>query len=240
MHSTISELYRAFQPYRLGDDWGGCEHCVSADASERLSQTPLDELAVADLDRYSFKAMSTWGEVRHFKYFLPRLLQLAFDEFKSFGFPEVLLGKLVMGKWRSWPRIEQDAVDTFLLAFWNHQLTRDNNGNSDDEIATVLGGLALVFPDIEFLLNHWVTVRGPSAILRLASLIETTADEIMATGTTSCLWGDAREASTQLASWIASDAVFEYLKANVAIVTAQFPDVLSQLDGVRGAINGHE
>src|SRR5262245_27451164 len=117
MKQEISELYRVFKPYRLGPDFVGCSHCVDPADSDRLANTELHGLTLADLDSYSFNAMTTWGDAKHFKHFLPRLFEIASTDFNDFLSLEVLFGKLEYGKWYEWPEVEQDAVNDFLHAF---------------------------------------------------------------------------------------------------------------------------
>jgi hypothetical protein len=94
MRPVISELYRVFRPYRLDAHFTGCDHCVSQSNSEQLAAVPLYELTITDIKRYAFKAMTTWGTEHHYKHFLPRLLELVYEEYLAFDFPEVMLGKL--------------------------------------------------------------------------------------------------------------------------------------------------
>lgn len=74
------------------------------------------------MDRFIFKAMTTWGEVDDFKHFLPRILELL--AMSGEDFPEVFLvgSKLVYGKLEEWPQEEQFAVKEFLKAWWRNEL----------------------------------------------------------------------------------------------------------------------
>src|SRR5690242_13694260 len=107
--NQVEVLYQVFKPYRLGDHFVGCSHCVSAEWSRKLAETPLAALGVEDLDLYAFKAMTTWGEVDDFKHFLPRIFELALIEPEGFNFYEVLFGKLAYGNWHDWPSQERAA-----------------------------------------------------------------------------------------------------------------------------------
>ena len=98
MHPATAKLYKVFKPHRLGNDFVGCEHWVTTEDSAALASKPMRQLSVADLKRFAFKAMSTWGTVRHFKHFLPRMLELLLDNFTDFDFPEVLIRKLNYAK----------------------------------------------------------------------------------------------------------------------------------------------
>jgi hypothetical protein len=240
MKSVVAELYRVFQPYRIGDDFVGCSDCVSPEETARLAAIPLRSLSVADLNRYARKAMTTWGEVTHFKYFLPRLLELSLDEFENFDTPEVLLGKLAYANWESWPAIEQAAVRDFLEAFWRHQLTSPGTFPADHRIGTVLGGLAQLHSSLIPLLDAWLSIEDQTAALHLCQLIDHSADDIMQTGRIRFLWGNPAKASEELTKWLATDAVQNYLDPFHAIVSGPFPYAFIQLEGICAAVNGAE
>lgn len=235
MNHAVAHLYRTFESYRLGDDFVGCNDCVAPPETAHLAATPVAELGVAELDRYAFKAMSTWGDVKHFKHFLPRLLELSLDHYLSFSFPEVLLGKLAYGKWETWSNNEQDAVRRFLLEFWTHQLRQPGNFPNDERIDTVLGGLAQATNSLAPFLTLWLDVQLDVAALHLGQVIDRWADEIMTRGRVS-LWGDPTTQSDELVRWLASTDVLHYLDGFRTTLTGPFPFAMHQLDGIRGAI----
>src|SRR2546430_7623713 len=87
--------------------------CVTGDDLLRIASKPLRKLIAGDLERYAFKAITTWGEVHDFKHFLPRLLELAAEAGEvGHTAPETLLHKLAFGQWRTWPRPEVEAIET--------------------------------------------------------------------------------------------------------------------------------
>jgi hypothetical protein len=235
MKSVVAELYRVFRPYRIGDDFVGCPDCVSPEETARIAAIPLRSLSVADLNRYARKAITTWGDVPHFKYFLPRMLELSLDEFETFDTPEVLLGKLEYAKWGLWPASEQAAVQDFLAAFWRHQLTSPGTFPADSRIETVLGGLAQLHSSLIPLLDAWLLIEDQTAALHLCQLIDHSADDIMQTGRVRLLWGNPAKASDELAKWLATDAVQNYLDPFHAIVSGPFPYVFIQLEGICAA-----
>src|SRR5690349_10293897 len=124
VRESIAELYRVFRSYRIGLDFSGCPHCVDPRDSDRLRTTALKQLTPQDLEHYARKAMTTWGDSREFRHFLPRLFEIALVD--SDGFPfldlEILFGKLAYGEWETWPRAEQTAVNALLHAYWQSML----------------------------------------------------------------------------------------------------------------------
>lgn len=234
MHDVIRELYRVFKQYRLGDAFTGCEHCVADGASQRLSSIPLLALTVHDVDRYAFKAMTTWGSEQHFKHFLPRLLEIAFDDYLTFGFPEVLFGKLAYANWHLWPQPEQDAVNQFLEAFWKHHLEHDGTFPMDERIRAVLGGLTEACNSIADYLVLWQNSSTLNPAMHCAQLIHDSADEIMTTGTIS-LWGERLDQRSELVAWISSDNPRRLFGAFRGTIATVFPLVFEQHEGIRAA-----
>ncbi len=81
IHKCIKELYHVFAPYLLNVHVDTCPCCISSRDKAVVSRKQLNELNYDELYRYTFKAMSTWGDVDDFKHFLPRILELlTFDE----------------------------------------------------------------------------------------------------------------------------------------------------------------
>ncbi len=76
---AIERLYQVFSRYKVLGMVEGCPHCVSDEDKAKLHSKPLRKLEPDDVSRYSWKAMTTWGDVSDFKYFLPRLLEQLVD-----------------------------------------------------------------------------------------------------------------------------------------------------------------
>jgi hypothetical protein len=237
MDDEIKELYRIFKPYRLGNDFTGCEHCVSHADCERLKSVPLQELTISDVDSYASKAMTTWGDVRHFKHFVPRLLELAFEDYLGFTFPEVLFGKLACANWTAWPKTEQDAIQNFLDQFWIHQLNSPGQF-PDQRIRTVLGGLSQACSSLLPYLAIWSNQTPEAPAFHLAQLITDSSDQIISLGAID-LWGNPTPHRVELVEWLSSYKPLRLLETNREAVNKHFPTVFSQWDGIRKEINNH-
>lgn len=235
MEPVISELYRVFRPYRLGNDFVGCEDCVSSADSEYLKSKAIRELTVSDLNRYAFKAMTTWGEIHHFKYFLPRLLELSLENLYELNFPEVLFGKLEYAQWKTWPEIEQNAVQEFLHLFSERLLWGANTADREDGMTTPLGCLAATGLSLTPFLLRWITINKKDAADRLSHFINEHSDLLLSKGRLDILWGDPEQASQELIQWLASDAVRNYLLRYEDQILADYPFVFSQLDALQSA-----
>jgi hypothetical protein len=77
----------------------------------------LRELADAQLGRYAFKAMTTWGNMADYQHFLPRLLKLITYSDSDIE-KDVLWGKMEMAGWATWSAAEHAAVRAVLLEWW--------------------------------------------------------------------------------------------------------------------------
>lgn len=109
---AIARLYQTFARFDSSlKTMAACSCCVTRDEVEALFSAPLAQLPPNRLQRYAFKAISTWGDENDFKHFLPRLLELALKndligDSLAFGFEKA--------GWPSWAEVEVEAV----RAFW--------------------------------------------------------------------------------------------------------------------------
>ena len=93
--------------------------------------------------------MTTWGSVDDFKYYLPRLLELASTgELELDNF--IILGKLGYADWKNWDKIEQETITHFLKSWWKYEI---NNGQYL-ESKTLLELLKYI-DDFQWMLNCW-------------------------------------------------------------------------------------
>lgn|GEM_PF-1296045 len=122
LKALTSTLYRIFSnKFPLTDFIDGCCPCC-APTREELSRLlkPLETLSIDDFGRYPGKALSTWGDVKDFKYFLPRMLEINvyFDKYDSHW----LLSKLELAELTVWPDIEKNAFLQFCVHYFYHFL----------------------------------------------------------------------------------------------------------------------
>ena len=149
LKTAITNLYTTFAQYPFRPEIDGCPCCVTAQDQQKLSAKALNLMESEDLSHYSFKAMTTWGDVEDFKHFLPRLLDLSATTGLAYGY-EVVLGKLEYAKWNDWEETEKDAIRAFLLAWWTESVTKEVGLLVDFvDLYTLLG-------DIDPLLYCWV------------------------------------------------------------------------------------
>jgi hypothetical protein len=128
---AIDDMYEAFDAYPLEARIDICPHCELDAAERRLHARPLRELTWADLGLYSFRAMTTFGDVEDFKHFLPRLVELYVRDHR--GAPYTLFmvfGKIEAAGWTAWPSGEVAAIRAVVEA-WQRRLEAEA-GESED------------------------------------------------------------------------------------------------------------
>jgi hypothetical protein len=90
---------------------------MSPEQLAELLEVPLRELTHAQLKSYGSTAVTTVGRAEDFRYFWPRLAELAVAEpSASFFDPEILFGKVAEANWRAWPVSEQQATESYAAA----------------------------------------------------------------------------------------------------------------------------
>lgn len=238
MHDAIDNLYAMFAHCRISDDFTGCDCCVGPDHSEKLATPPLRELTYDDLERYSRKAMSTWGNVWHFKHFLPRLLELSIDHRDDFLDLAVVFGKLKYAQFDSWPQRERDAVNWFFDEYWEYQLADPIVGAFEDSIDTVLCSLANALSCVQRFLDAWIAKRTDNAKRHLAAFILNNDDTLLKKGHLSnAFWDATGQPHTEVVNWLQSDAVYRFFDGpNDPVLVDDFAYAWAQLMAIRSAL----
>jgi len=106
LQSALADLYEVFSTPRPRAV-EGCDHC-DHDFSEILS-TDLRSISEDALFKYAGAVFYTCGSDSDFRYFLPRMIELCFTGF-GFQYPQVVLGKLPLAKWATWPLHERKSI----------------------------------------------------------------------------------------------------------------------------------
>lgn len=181
LQTAVNALFATFSRYGI-DDFHGCPCCITQEDCEKLAQKPLRELSYEDLLRYSSKAISTWGEPRHFKHFLPRLFELTIEYRDGFLDLAVVYGKLKSASFNSWPEDEQRVVKQFFEAYWLYQLEQPVKGVYSDAIDTVLCAIANALDTVDNLLKMWIETDSVHAKQHLAAFVVENYDSLLKKG----------------------------------------------------------
>lgn len=147
VRTALEKVYRVFdRPVPKAIE--GCPCCIRKRNTDALLRTPLRELSGTTLWPYVSGAFLTVGGEADFRYLLPRILEVSIHDPGNMLDPEVVLGKLSLARWRSWPSAEQEAVEAFIDAWFDHALATDLSAAHQGEIGStdaeaVLCGAAL-------------------------------------------------------------------------------------------------
>ena len=203
MERAVERLYRTFASHTLRKHVEGCPCCVSMPEKRALESTPLRELSAEALDRYAFKAMTTWGDSADFKYFFPRIFEIAIGGYSVGLQIEVVLGKLALAEWITWKQDEKDAVREFLRAGWNHLLAGKQHRPDVDHW---LCGIALTGEDLDLYLGDWVNARSANAYQHLVEFVENNEPFcIKRYSLTNPFFHTCPKAAKQICDWAASE-----------------------------------
>ena len=117
---AIENLYLVFAKYTTSNmHYCDCG-CIDPAEVKKLTSKELRTLEEDDFSYYHGSALYTWGEIEHYKHFLPRILE-AYHQLNGKGLIGLfeIIQKLEYAEWKSWERDEIKAIKDFILADWN-------------------------------------------------------------------------------------------------------------------------
>ncbi len=135
LQAVLENLYHTFSKYTTA----GIHHCdcgcIDPDNVKKLSSKPLRELETDDLISYHGSALYTWGDLDHYKHFLPRICELISVK-RDFSYVTLdeLYCKLDYAEWTNWPENEQQAIMDYVIADWIDFANTQNSEIRDTEI----------------------------------------------------------------------------------------------------------
>jgi hypothetical protein len=200
--AALEAVYSAFTQNGAPQRIVVCPCCVSADELKVMTRTRLRDLTWEQLERYLSAVFLTSGGQQDFRYFLPRLLDLtAHVEWDFMANWEILLGKLSLGEWQTWPPRERAALMEFLPASFE-DLVADGE-TSGDEIDGFLCGLARGGVDLTPYLDR---LSQPDADAAFFALSDENAASMMKGKLSNSFWKDHRAAGEPIRLWLLSEA----------------------------------
>lgn len=207
---SVERLYTVFGKYGLHAPVSGCEHCVMREDIAHIQAKPLRKLDAVDLSKYAFKAMTTWGEEKDFKYFVPRLFELGADEILQ-GVGEFqlesLFGKLEYAQWKNWPADEQKAIQDYLFCLWRDTLDQASDASE------YLGCLIQAKVPLAPFLHYWLNESGEVGISKLVDF----GNEVLGSLThhntiKQPWWNDRPDQAREVSEWLLSEATVRRLE----------------------------
>lgn len=207
--AAVDKLYQVFSKYAGNPHMEGSLYYGDLETwNAELFSKPLQALAASDLNRFTGKAMTTWGTVDDFKHFLPRILELtaAWDAPHDVS---ILFGKLSHGEWHSWAETEQASIREYMLALWE-TLLQDGSGEAASIFQEYFSVLGNHYPGLTELLETWERHTSKTAIKRLANFVFEERHNLFDKG---FLRGfDKPDKLSELKRWLLSDRVLEKLE----------------------------
>lgn len=157
---VTEHLYAVFSKYSTQ----GMTHCPCGctyeERVQRILSTPLRALETGDLSYFHGSALFTWGEVEHYKHFLPRLLeQYSANRPRACVDVADIYHRLEYAQWRQWPQEEVAAIQQYVYLDWV-----DAANHTDDGIDGTTLGKYLHYLRLEQLLEAWEIQRYPDAL----------------------------------------------------------------------------
>lgn len=204
LSEAISNLYVAFSRY---SSWSKTPN-YGTPGPEAMYSKKMTELSADDLSEYSYSALYTWGDLDDFRHFLPRLLELCLDR-NGVSAP-IVLRKLRYANWQNWPNIEQDALTSFLEAWWNATLCSYPCSWS---IHDVLEALASVYLDLQPYFSEWSNLTNREAYRHFIdsnSLLETRSSWM------------SEDQSAQATKWLFSNQTLQWLEDGYCRFMAEY------------------
>jgi hypothetical protein len=229
--AAVEGLYAAFGHVPRPARAEGCPHCVAPDEDRPLLDGPVRALAPYALARYAAKAMSTWGGVEEFRYFLPRLLECAADD--AFGHPDpaIVFGKLAAAGRPAWPAGERAAIEALLTAWWADTLDRYP---AEPGAETVLCCLGAVRTDLTPFLDRWGALTGAAAVRHLRAFVLYGVEWTRGPRLADAFWDRKGAAHRQVLAWLTGGGAAIAVEAAFEAETRE--DVLGLLEEIRGVL----
>ncbi len=228
LSAQIRNVYRVFAKYEIEAEGEACPHCAHA-GFKALFHRPIRHLTAAELQPYSFKALTTWGDLANFKRFLPRLFELlalrGFDRLD----PEILFSKLTYAGWGNWPDQEQRAIQAYFHALWQAILNHPGSETLFTPADSLLCGLGQAENDLAPYLSLWQAQSSADAAAHLAAFILQNIAAIQKKGALSNpYWQTRSDQMGQVLAWLLDIEVQLDFLARPAVISD--PDLRVHLD----------
>lgn len=198
VEAAVEAVYRAFAA-PVPPAIHGCPCCINERGVDVLLTTPLKALTAQALWSYVSGVFYTVGSERDFKYLLPRILDTAINGPGTSIDSEIILSKVGLAKWQTWPSAQRQAIEELVDAWFERALAQDlaemAEGGLGWTAESVLCGAALAgFP-----LGHWLArLQEPDVAPVLADLKQRFPKEL------SGFWDGAPAAFAELSEVIAA------------------------------------
>ena len=202
MEEQIRRLYEIFERYGRPKDFPACECCLSRDEKILLLKPSLKELGADLLGKYAADVFFTVGSEADFKYFAPRILELAVHGEFLWPDPEVALAKLRLADWERWPEEERTSVLDLLRVKFRDLL--DDPKSRDSDVDQWICALGQCVSDLTVYLNQ---LFDPGRDEKLWEFIELNLSIFTKGKLSNGFWDSAPASEEQVREWLNQPAV---------------------------------
>ena len=200
---------------------------------QTLTSSPLKNLADEQIGPYSGWAITTVGNDRDYRHFLPRIFDLAVTDPVWLGTePPVIAGKLNMGTWRTWPANQQTAVLHVFNAAFDAMIERHPDAWPSNA-ADWFCGIAILGEAIAPVIERWRTSTEANAALNMGGLINAHSKSMRKLGEVQgSFWEEVnREVRRDVAKLLLEERTLAFLRSASHKVSEE--DRLHYLDPVQ-------
>lgn len=164
LDQAIETLYRVFARYEVPTHLVAPAHREPETLVRELTSVPLRELSGRPIRVYAFWATTTVGNADDYRHFLPRILELAAlnSPKQSQVEPWIIASRLDHARWRTWPEVEQAAIEALFFVAWEHTV------GDYREDALWFVGIAAAQLDLDRALAIWQRDTSLNAALKCA------------------------------------------------------------------------
>lgn len=217
LHDAINQLYKVYARYSTaGMAYCDCG-CTPLEEVVKLHAKPLRELEEADLVYYHGSALYTWGEVEHYKHFIPRICELmAGDTTQTFVGLEELFVKLQFANWEQWPLEEREALLSFVASLWSATVREQTFPLSYNRWKEFT-----LFFDVTTLLSYWPITYSDQTITHFVAFFYEQGNLILTKDTQA----EDREVKAAFVTWLKQQNLKEALTHFFFKVEARNPEL---------------
>ncbi len=133
---AINSLYTTFAGVPRPRHIDGCDCCIDKKDIPNLLATPLRELTPNQLSSYASSVFLTVGSEADFRYFLPRILEIAVTQEGWWPDWEVIGRSLTNGHWLEWATPEKAAIIAVLDAKFAERCERKTTHVAEHSVPT--------------------------------------------------------------------------------------------------------
>jgi hypothetical protein len=218
LERSIEDAYRVFARFSGPTSVHAAPGYDAAQILKDLTSAPLRELPSDRIGLYATRVLLLMDSDADYRYFLPRILELAAAHGSWVGFdPAVIAKNLAMSEWRSWREIEKKAVERVFFAAFEEELLLQ--GALQDWIV----GIALAEMGLQRALDIWLAAPLPNAMIQCADAFRVEAasladKEFLVDG----FWAQVPpEIRGRFTSWLTSGPVRRRLRDALPLVNAK-------------------